>query len=109
MNGVKRDARVEAREAIRTAPALMSNPSRGLTMLLILVTAYALAANGNDQDADLGPKGESQLVQAPHLLTKMKESRGLLRSGTYRATGRMLKRGKSLESETIQGQIKLFS
>lgn len=75
-------------------------------MLIILVACTLAGANGQ-----VGPSpGDRETGKEAHaFLSKMKESRELLRRGTYRASGRILTTRQSLAAERLQGSVRVFS
>ena len=76
-------------------------------MLPIILAALALMATDSEPAVASDPKGQGQEAHA--LLAKMRASRDLLRSGTYRASGRILTNNGAPDPGPLQGDIQLFS
>jgi hypothetical protein len=75
-------------------------------MLLIILATYTLAASddGVQPAADSSKTGQDAHV----ILSKMKESRDLLKSGSYRATGRVTTNRRSM-GEQLPRSVTIFS
>ena len=75
-------------------------------MPLIILAAYTLAASddGVQRSADVSRKGQDAHV----ILSKMKASRDLLKSRSYRADGRMMTNRRSM-GEPLPGSVTVFS
>jgi hypothetical protein len=75
-------------------------------MLLIILATYTLAASddGVQPAADSSRKGQDAHV----ILAKMRESRDLLKSGSYRASGRVTTNRRSM-GEQLPGSVTIFS
>jgi hypothetical protein len=69
-------------------------------MFLLILATCTLAAAG-PQAGDNGP-------DAPRLLARMKASRDSLKSGAYRARGKLVTNGDGAE-EPVQGDVAIFS
>jgi hypothetical protein len=76
-------------------------------MFFIILATCAFAAS--DNEAGQLSDAEVQQQKAQALLSRMKESRDLLRSGSYRASGRVSTNRRTSGTGRLQGPIEIFS
>jgi hypothetical protein len=76
-------------------------------MLSVIFVVTTLAGINNQAGPVSGSRDDGRDAHA--LLAKMKTSRDLLKSGTYRASGRLLTNRRSLGAQQPQSEVQIFS